>query len=236
MVTAWTGNAVEITIENGDCREGAHQFFSLLAYPNEVDREKRASFCDAALAAYARLMKAVVPRERRPDVDWAFGKVLKIPVQQSQNVLTAGMRRVGQRLAAASLIQLQLRWTPAPSMTTVIEIASPGLSRLIAVGDHGLKATKNIQDRVIRSSLPVAHLSYALLTHLLREFPRGVRPHPVEHWAEWLLRNPSWIEQVVPAAMRSRRAFWLLCRENNLTFPFEAMIPVELVRRDASAA
>ena len=61
MFSEWAGDALEIPILGGDCRRGSHLFLALLAYPKQEDGEKRAEFCDAAMAAYARMLKADMP-------------------------------------------------------------------------------------------------------------------------------------------------------------------------------
>lgn len=252
MFAAWKSGVVEIPIEDGDCRDGAHRILALLAYPNESETEKRTAFCDGAAAAYARWLRAVLAPEGRSDVKWAFGDVLRIPAQQSQNVLRMGMRRVGRRLAAARLIQLQLLLdgqaglvrpqtkvnSGKPSMTAIIEHGLPNLARVIAVGDRDAKAAKNVQDRVVRESLPVAHLAHALLAYLQRKSLRdeATPPSALEHWAVVLLRDPCWIEQVVPAAMDARVPICLNSSEDDPVALFDAMMPVELVRREARAA
>ncbi len=248
-----------------DCRDGAGQVLALLAYPNESENKKRARFCDAAVAEYARWLKAMLPRATQPEVNYAYRNALKMPAQQSQNTLRVGMRRVGWRLAAAILVQRQLVLTRpglkfvvgsvdslndlriigaeptelAPSMSTVIEITAPHIARMIAVGDPGPRGIKNIQDRIVRLSLPVAHLSHALLIYLQRKFVAGASNEtcaPSDHWSSYLVRNPAWIEDVVPAAMTARDMIWLHGRENNLIFQFDAMIPVALIRTATSPA
>ena len=258
MLDVSAERTVEVLIQNGDCRSGAHQVLSLLAYPDECETEKQAAFCTAANLEYLRFLRRTLPPPSRHEVDWAIGEAGEMPAQQSRNRLYAGMRRVGWRIAAARLLQIQFKLTPsgakrfesignsekslrvvcedassvpAPSVLKLIRDYAPSLRHLIALGARDAKASKNIQDRIVRKSLPVVHLSHALL---MRALHVDASKHPDakrEHWAIRLLREPDWVRLVVPEAMSSRLPIWLNCRESNLIFPLHEMISVDLAYR-----
>ena len=239
---------VRLSIENGDCRAAAHRLLSVLAYPAHDECDERDRFCDAADSAAARWLKTGSSNGL-------------MPIQQSQNTLRRGMRRVGHRLAAAYIFRAVVLSTaagprsiasnardldsvsvsgadPKPlAVLSALRKFTPGLSKLMPVGALDQKALKNLQDRVIRPSLPVLYIANVLLSRATRPLPHAKPDAPQTDWRERLLQRPQdWLRPVVAEATTNRDAHWLACREANLIFPHDAMISVELVESQADAA
>lgn len=252
---ATDGEILELQIENGNCRDAAHQVLGLLAYPERTDSTKRRRFRVAAQNEYLRLLLRSTRREAWRDLRQVFNATERMPAQQANNALRLGMRRVGHRLAAAQICrhlwlscppgERQISWdqtdvnsvrvaadgfTP-PSVLSAIRDLAPHLRRVIPVGGLDDKAIKNIQDRILRSSYPVLHIANALLSRALAPGPERERVH----WASRLLIDPTWVFGVAHESATNRDAHWLLCRDANIIFPHESLIGITIVERSVAA-
>jgi len=191
---------------------GAWAFLAVLAYPD--DRHKRAAFCKACHAAYAKGLAKVRP-ERRADIPPDH---FHLPNQQIDGTVRRAIRVIQyHRLPAAQMLRERIRWHfpgYGPMLALIagrpgLRVRKPTVAELLIRAERfrmehrtgrriehfsEKKAVDHGRERTWNPTSPVFHLALALLLEIeIRKISR----------LSWFALNSDWL---VPAMTRA--AWW----------------------------
>lgn len=185
--------------------ESGADFFSLIAYPDPLDKQERSRYW-RALCRMTILMRAAKDEEWQLECQWARPLLFMDSEPEYSSTLKRGSKRLQERLATAyHILQPQLIELETGKPQTIESfLPTVGNMAILTAAFLGMEgdSSSTVKSRMWKPTKPVAHLALAWIKW--RELWNKVGRDPnADHFLHFMF-VPAYVKEVVLLSERTR--------------------------------